>query len=366
MVVIGNRAKSMRVSRPTFAFRIVSCVVAWGIAVVDAAGCPVCMGVVPQKPTFSDEVRAAWDVVAGRSGPETEALTLGKVYKRDGVWLVEPLEPGTGAPEAGSEVRTRLNAASTWTCQGEAGVEMVRFLDTMRALPRKPPETDADWSDWLARYRPFLGHRDPRFSRSAWAEWARAPYAILRRQSLDPAQVRAWQLDPGQGYATPMWWVLLGVCGDAEDGRRANRALEEAWTTHDTSLAAALLTARIEREGASGVAWLEKHYIRNRDRTLDEVKASVAALAVHGIANLSIRPRIREACLKLLIERRPLSGLVARLLATWGDRSARAHFEGLLASGEPVLPETRPAIQFYLTACAAVPSVSSRCLPPEP
>jgi hypothetical protein len=94
--------------------------------------------------------------------------------------------------------------------------------------------------------------------------------------------MRGWLADPEQADWQPMWLVLLGASGDAEDARRNNEQLESAWMANDASRVVALLTARIEKEGNRGVAWLEEHYIRDRNRTLEEIKAAVAALSVHG------------------------------------------------------------------------------------
>ncbi len=329
-------------------------------AKVASWGCPICMGVVLQKPTFADEVKAARDVVVAHPAAEAEAFEVGMVVKGDAALKGSAVRVA-GIKEAGSVILSRTTADGTWTSQGTSGVHLVRFFDAVRALPAAAPATDAEWSARLAVFRPFLGHGDPRVARSAWAEWARAPYRVLRVQRVKAEELRAWLLDPAQSFAAPMWLVLLGVSGDADDARRMNEQLEAAWKKNDAALAAALLTARIEREGEKGVAWLEEHYIRDRERTLEDVQAAVAALSVQGEANAALRPRILAACRTMLAERRPLSGLLARDLTAWGDWSAQAHYESLLASGEPVLPETRRAIMDYLEACrkkAAAPQAS--------
>ncbi len=315
-----------------------------------AMACPICMGVVPQKPTFAEELKAARDVVVAHPAGEAEAFEVGMVVKGDAALKGSAVRVA-GIKEAGSVILSRATADAPWTSQGTSGVHLVRFFDAVRALPAAAPATDAEWNARLVVFHPFLGHLDPRIARSAWAEWARAPYRVLRLQRVKAEELRAWLLDPAQSFAAPMWLVLLDVSGDADDARRMNDQLEAAWKKNEASLAAALLTVRIEREGEKGVAWLEDHYIRDRDRTLEDVQAAVAALSVQGEANAALRPRILDACRTMLAERRPLSGLLARDLTAWGEWSAQAHYESLLASGEPVLPETRRAIMDYLEAC---------------
>ena len=188
---------------------------------------------------------------------------------------------------------------------------------------------------------------------------AEAPYRVLRQTRLEPAQLRRWLTDPSREYARPMWIVLLGVSGKEEDKKWVRKQLETAWSKNEASMIPALLTARIEREGGAGIEWLEENYIRDRNRTLSEIKGAVAALSAHGTATEQLRPRILAAYQTLLSERRPLSGLVAGDLANWKDWSAAKHFRNLLSSGEPVLPETRRAIADYLKSCELASSSES-------
>jgi len=322
-------------------------------------GCPICLGIVPQKPTFADELISARDVVVAHPAGAKETFEVGMVVKGD-VALKSSTVQLSGIQEAGSVILSRATADATWVSQGSSGVPLIRFFDTVRALPPAAPASDVEWTARLAAFRPFLGHSDPRIARSAWAEWARAPYRMLRLERLQAEELRAWLLDPAQSFASPMWLVLLGVSGDAEDARHMNEQLEAAWKKNDASLTAALLTARIEREGEKGMVWLEEHYIRDRERTLEEIQAAVAALSVQGEASATLRPRILAACRTFIAERRPLSGLVARDLIAWGEWSAESHFQTLITSGEPVLPETRAAISDYLKACrAAAPPIKN-------
>ena len=314
-----------------------------------ATACPICLGIVPQQPTLADEVRAAEAVVIGQPTDTPGAFEVRGVVKGDSA-LKGARITLSDARAASASILVRAGADQPWKSLGASFIHLAGFFKVVLDLPPAEPRDDAKWSDRLARVQPFLGHLDPRVARSAWAEWARAPYRAIRGKCVEPEKLRAWLLDPGQAYAHPMWVVLLAVSGDADAGRELNQKLEAAWRTNDATLVAALLTARIEREGEAGVAWLEEHYIRDRDRTLDEIQAAVAALSVQADASESLRPRILAACRVMLAERRPLSGLVARDLAAWGDWSAAGHYQTLLASGEPVLPETRRAISAYLEA----------------
>lgn len=310
------------------------------------------MGIVPQKPTLADDVSAARDVVTASATTEPDTIEVHSVIKGDAALKGSHVKAAE-IKGTGTFILSRAAADAPWQNQGASGIQLAGFFKAVLALPAAEPATDAQWNERLASFRPFLGHPDPRIARSAWAAWARAPYRVLRTQRLEAEKLRACLADPAQAFAQPMWIVLLGTSGDADDARRTNEQLEAAWKKNDASLIAALLTARIEREGDKGVAWLEDHYIRDRERTLEEIQAAVAALGVQGGASDTLRPRILAACRTMLTERRPLSGLVARDLAAWGEWSADSHYQTLLASGEPVLPETRGMINEYLKACRA-------------
>jgi hypothetical protein len=312
--------------------------------------CPICLGIVPQQATLADEVRAAESVVIGQPGDAAGVFTVSGVVKGDAA-LKGTRITMADAKASGATILARTSAVEPWQSLGTAGIHLASFFKVTLDLPAAEPRDDAEWADRLARVQPFLGHRDGRVARSAWAEWARAPYRVVRSQRIEPEKLHAWLLDPGQSYAQPMWNILLGVCGNGDDARRTNEQLETAWKNNDAGLVPALLTARIEREGEAGVAWLEDRYIRDRDRTLEEIQAAIIALSVQGGVHEQLRPRILAAYRTMLAERRPLSGLVARDLAAWSDWSAATHFQGLLASGEPVLPQTRRAISAYLEAC---------------
>lgn len=319
---------------------------------VTSPGCPICMGITPQQPTFVDEVSAASDLVVAGTATSGRVLAVQFVFKGDAMLKGRQVQVSESLA-AGTYLLQRVEVTAPWKSLGAAGPQLAAFIPALLELPTAPPATDSEWNHRLAVFRPYLGHLDPRLAESAWRAWAVAPYRVLRTQSMEAAKLRAWIVHPALAHARPMWIVLLGVAGDAADARWNNQQLDAAWQNNDASLAAALLTARIEREGEGGVTWLESHYIRDRERTLEEIKAAVIALGVQGEAIPGLRPRILAACRTLIAERRPLSGLVARDLIAWQEWSAESHFQTLLTSGEPVLPETRGMINDYLKACRA-------------
>lgn len=314
-----------------------------------ATACPECLGFTQRQPTFASELRAANAVVIVLPTGEPGEFRVSQVV-RGAAELKDSRIVLSEGNATGPEVLARGEDGDVWKDLGPSGPHLTPFIETILELPADDPRDDSGWSERLTRVRPFLGHPDARIARSARAEWARAPYRVLRRQQMEPARLRAWLADDTHAYAHPLWIVLLGVNGDAGDWKDLNEKLEAAWKANEAALLAARLIARIERDHEAGIAWLEAHYIRDADRTLPEIQAAVAALAAQGGANEQLRPRILSACRLMLDERRPLSGLVAPQFAAARDPGAVEHYRLLIESGEPVLPSTLPAIRSYLAA----------------
>ena len=336
--------------RPPFLATLVA--VAWlvGSGGHSLRACPICLGITSQKPTLAEVYQRASDVVVAHAAGNSKSYTIDRVIKGNSALAGQPAALTVALGIGGGVILSRESVELPWQVHGATALHLQLFFRFVETLPVAKPATNDEWLKRLGHWRRFLGHADSRIARSAWSEWARAPYKILRQARFDPAKLRTWLADPSQAYAKPMWIVLLGVSGTEDDARAVRKQLKTAWSKNEAPLIPSLITARIEQEGTVGIKWLEEHYIRDRDRTLAEIRAALTALSVHGNANEQLRPHILAACRTLLDERRPLSGLVARDLANWKDWSAAKYYQTLLASGEPVLPETQPGIVDYLKA----------------
>jgi hypothetical protein len=315
-----------------------------------ASACPVCLGRELPEPTLAEKLGKAQDAVVALPARGVDAFEIQSVIKgASSLQGTRVRAPGVKSNH--SAILTRTAPGEEWQGQGPSGIHLTGFFRTVLALPADPPVTTKQWLGRLEAMLPYLDHKDPRVCRSAWADWAGAPYGVLRTRRLDPKKLRRWMADPTRAYAQPLWIVLLGISGDEADASRRNHQLRAAWESNDATLLAALLTARMEHEGASAVTWLENQYILDRDRTLDEVLAAVTALSVHGADGSPLRARIQQACHTFIAERPPLSGLVADDLIRWQDWSMAKFYQALLDSGAPILPEARPRINRYLNAC---------------
>jgi hypothetical protein len=342
----------------TFVFRFLSPLVAaiwlWGTTGQGLLACPICLGITPQKPTLAEEYLRASDVVVAHAVGDGKTCTVDRVIKGNPALAGQKAALTVAVGVNGAVILSRESEKLSWKVHGSSGLHLQFFFRFVESLTVAEPATDAEWLQRLEQWRRFLGHADSRIARSAWSAWASAPYKIIRQLPFEPAKLRIWSADPSQAYAKPMWIVLLGVSGTMEDAGAIRGQLESAWSKNEAALIPSLLTARIEQEGAAGIRWLEQHYIQDRDRTLEEIKGAMIALGVQGTASEKLRPQVLKAWQTLRDERRPLSGLVARDLARWEEWGATEFYQTLLASGEPVLPETRRGIADYLKASEMV------------
>ena len=227
------------------------------------------------------------------------------------------------------------------------------FLKRVVALPSTDQLTDAEWTARLRFFQPYFDSFDPRLAAAAWAEWTKAPYRLLRNASLDREKLRTWLEDSATPERHPLWFVLLGLCGNEDDdaGFIAER-VHAAWEAGKDTNLAAMLSAQIELTKASGMDFIDRAYICDRNRTLEEIQAAISALSTVGREGPpELRPRIVRSFRLIVEQRRPLAGFVARDLATWGVWDEWSHFAQMLRSGEPIYPSARPAIIDYLRNC---------------
>jgi hypothetical protein len=113
-----------------------------------------------------------------------------------------------------------------------------------------------------------------------------------------------------------------------------------------------MLSAEIELSRSSAMDFIDRAYICDRNRTLEEIQAAISALSTVGREGPpELRPRIVRSFHLMVEQRRPLAGFVARDLATWGVWDVWSDFAQMLQSGEPIYPSARPAIIDYLRNC---------------
>ncbi len=242
-----------------------------------------------------------------------------------------------------SSLLTYHATSQRWLKQAVLTLSQHRFLK--RALKAPSTESLSTHTQRLAFFYPYLDHLDPIIAEAATQEWARAPYTILRASSklLDRQGVRK-QLEAEKftnkqikAAPHPLYYILLGLCGTDEDKAFLSNSLGSP------EALAAKLTAHLEMQGVPALDWVITHYLKNSERTPDEINAAVDAIGIHGTANAAI-PRLKaQQALHLLFKLRPEHvAQAAPYFEQWQDWSVESDYRKLKSDD--------PKIQAYLSA----------------
>jgi len=313
-----------------------------------ASACPLCAGTAARTPAqdleeLSHAVLAVpqgghYRVVARVKGTQTDAL-LDEVVVRG------------SAPVDQALLLVRDDAWPTWVSLGPIRAQHAPLL---RGLASGRP-ADADLAAWRRRLDlaiPHLESPEDLLAEIAYAQCAAAPYAAMRaaRAKLDARALRAWVNDPARGARHPLYILLLGIAGDTTlDAAGIEAQLANPLRARSSTNLSALIAADLELRGASQVAWVEDHFLRNSSRDTAEVRAALLALSVQANSGGPIsRRRVIEAYRVFMRAHEDMAGFVAPDLAAWGYWEAAPEFAAILESNVRQHADSRAAIVAYL------------------
>jgi hypothetical protein len=219
----------------------------------------------------------------------------------------------------------------------------------LAALGQLKRTADLSHEDWLQRTRFFLQTLDDPETlvrETAFRELSRTPYSVMRacRDQLD-AESLLRTLAPDQfPERTPLVALFLGIVGGpvADNWLMATRD-DELWR-REGGARAALLVARLEREGEPGLPrFLAEEILADplRDR---ERRAALLALSVQGTAD-GVIPRSTVVVLyeQVLEQRAELADLIAADLVSWNEAGLITPLQRLLETGR-LSPDTGEAV----------------------
>jgi hypothetical protein len=266
-----------------------------------AAACPLCLGALQQ--TKAQQLVAARQAVLAVPTDDASRFRVVEVVKgeRPSSGTVEGGYPRSGpasgatAPKRGKPLLlVRDDPFPTWVILGAIGADHSGWL---RRLAAGKPAAETSAQDWEARVAlvvPYLEHPEPLVAGIAYGELAAAPYVAMRaaKPRLDATAVRRWLADPTLAGRQPLYLLLLGFAGNAQDATALERRMEAASKSADATNLGSMLAADLELRGAARMDWVETTYLRDRARSAAEIKAALLALSVHGNANGAI-PRER-------------------------------------------------------------------------
>jgi hypothetical protein len=323
-----------------------------------AAACPLCLGAgqqtrAQQLVTAQQAVLALPTADAGRyrvldvvKGERPSGSTIEGGYPRFGAM------PDAAAPKSARRLLlVREDPLPVWAILGAVGAEHLDWLRKLAGVKGSAGTSAEAWRARVALVVPYLEHREALVSTIAYGELAAAPYAAMRtaRPRLDAPAVRRWLADPQLAARQPLYLLLLGFAGNAQDAPALEKRIEAAWGRGDATNLGPMLAADLELRGAAGVGWVEAKYLRDRARTAPEIKAALLALSVHGNSNGAIpRDRVIQSYRVFMKEHPEIAGYVAQDLAAWQYWDAVPEYVALMKSGSPQQYPSRLAILAYL------------------
>lgn len=340
---------------------------------VEAAACPLCMGW--GKPSTAQQLVSTPQAVlavptedAGRfrviqviKGERSADGTVEGGYPRSGP------PPGDAAPTNSKPLLiVRDDPLPTWVILGAIDTARADWLRALAAGKRAADMSPEEWRDRVALVVPHLHDPEPLAADLAYAELEAAPYAAMRtaKPLLDAAALRQWLADPQLAARAPLYLLLLGISGNAQDAAAIEQRLQAAWESGDTANLGSMLAADLELRGAERVAWVESNYLGDPKRSPLEIKAALLALSVHGNANGAIpRERVIESYRMFMKEHPEIAGYVAPDLAAWQYWDAVPDYLALMKSGVRQQYPARLAMLVYL---GQSPNARALGFAPEP
>lgn len=324
---------------------------------VGVSACPICLGA--GRASKAQQLVATPQAVLAVPTANASRFRVVQVIKGEpsADSTVEGGYPRTG-PAAGAATPTdarplllvRDDPLPTWVILGAIDASRA---DWLHAIAAGKPAAEMSREDWRARVAlivPHLDDPDPLAAELAYTALAAAPYAALRtaKPHLDATALRRWLADPELAARQPLYLLLLGIAGNAQDATALDQRLQAAWQSGDAANLSSLLAADLELRGAERVAWIESNYLADPKRSSPEIKAALLALSVHGNANSIPRERVIQSYRMFMKAHPEIAGDVAPDLAAWQYWDAAPDYLALIRSKVPQQYPSRLAILSYL------------------
>jgi len=314
--------------------------------------CPACVGTTEPQLSLAQQIINCEIAVCAVPTADRRRFLVDLPFK--GV-----LEPGSelvlglaslpqGRIPAGQKVLLGYESLSQqWKYLGTVSHGHREWLRSLGDLKRTAVLASEDWRQRTRFFLQTLDDPDPLVRETAFRELSRTPYAVMRScgDQLDVDRLLK-TLDPEQfPERRPLVALLLGIAGGAAadnwlETTRADEARSRAGVSH-----AALLVARLEREGEPGLPrFLAEEILADplRDR---ERRAALLALSVQGTAD-GVIPRSTVVLLyeQVLEQRAELADLIAADLVSWNEVGLITPLQRLLETGR-LSPDTQEAVR---------------------
>jgi hypothetical protein len=250
---------------------------------------------------------------------------------------------------------TRNRGSKVWIIRAPASSpEQTDFFDEVLSEMSAGAGDVLDEINRAVFFIAYLHHEDPLLAKAAAAELAKMPYPVMKRvrTKLDVQKIRQELAKQGLVKRRAFFQTLLGLCGEPQDRAWVRTAVENTWQRRGAKNLGSLLTAYLELAGDMGFDEIERRYLLDRERTLPEIEAALAALRVHGNANQAVvRARVIKAFRLMFDEREPLVFLIIGDLARWGDWDSKERLVELVKRRGAESRELRQQVEQYIIQC---------------
>jgi hypothetical protein len=322
-------------------------------ASVDIAACPLCMG---YRPSTAQQLAVLQQAVLAQPATDGRGYRVVATIKGEppssGMIEATAVQADGGAPASGKPLLlARDDKWPIWLSFGAIGAEHAGWLRQIVAGKSATEMSAEEWRARVALMLPYLENREPLVAEIAYGELAAAPYAALSatKSQLATARVRQWLADPKLAARQPMYLLLLGLGGNAQDAAVVERRLDEAWRAGDAMNLGSLIAADLQLRGPVRVAWVDERYLNDSTRSSREVEAALLALSVHGNANTTVpRERVIKSYRMFMTAHKDIAGYVAQDFAAWRYWDAVPDYVALLKAGVKQQYPSQIAIIAYL------------------
>ena len=303
--------------------------------------CPACVGTTGPQLSFVQQVVNCDVALCARQTPDRRRFAIQFCFKgqlpQDGEIVLPAAElPQGRIPKESEVVLGHESLSQQWKFLGTISPGHREWLQAIGPMKRT---ADLSESDWIERSRFFLGSLDrdePLIRETVFRELSRTPYAIMRacRQDLD-AGLLLRSLKPDRfPERRALVALLLGISGGpVADQWLAEARVEESRRREGTTRAA-LLVARLEREGAVALPDFLREEIVAASLREGERRSALLALSVQGTADGAIPRQDVVALYERVLEERPeLADQVATDAAAWNEKSLVPPLRRILNAG---------------------------------
>jgi hypothetical protein len=217
------------------------------------------------------------------------------------------------------------HASGYWDVRPAGMLE--KFVDAVLQLPPAGEDNPDGWRRRLEFFLPYLDFMDITIAEGAEQEFSKAPYrAIVALKPLIDRERVLKRLEKTSYTAQRLQTTLtlLAVSGDADDAALIEPMIDTLWRQHKTDSLATLLATYLELKGVDGLTLIEQRYLRDRHRSIAELRSMLRALRFHlnetgtqipadaALTSMRImleRPRLLPLVLPDLIEQQDWQGL---------------------------------------------------------